>query len=72
MASYDPAPAGFGEERGFGRAASQDDSEVSMKLANALRKMDGLIGDYRYVRTCAPLFNPVPASHLQQARRVPQ
>ena len=47
MASYEPAPTGFGEERGFGRAASQDDSEVSIKLANALRKMDGLIGDYR-------------------------
>ena len=49
MASDDAALAGLGEERSYGRAASQDDSEVSIKLANALRKMDGLIGDYRCV-----------------------
>ena len=48
MASYGAAPTEFREERSFGRAASQDDSEVSLKLANALRKMDGLIGDLRY------------------------
>lgn len=32
-----------------GRSVSQEDSEVSVMLANALRKMDGLIGDYGYM-----------------------
>ena len=47
MASYGAVEAGEG--MGSGRAVSQDDSEVSLRLADALRKMDGLIGDYRYI-----------------------
>ena len=44
MASYHAAtvqPSGM-------RTVSQEDNEVSLMLANALRKMDGLIGDCRY------------------------
>ena len=49
MASYGPVSL----EAGGGRAISQDDSEVSLRLADALRKMDGLIGDYRFAAAAA-------------------
>lgn len=46
MASYGSAAAELTEEPSL--AVPQEDGEVSAVLANALRKMDGLIGGYRY------------------------
>ena len=39
-------------------ALPREDSEVSVMLANALRKMDGLIGDYRLVLDPLLATNP--------------
>lgn len=49
MTSYPAATVQVEQERGGSRTVSQEDNEVSVMLANALRKMDGLIGDCRYV-----------------------
>ncbi len=38
------------EEGGGLQFAVQEENEVSVMLANALKKMDGLIGDYRCVQ----------------------
>lgn len=41
------APVQLTEASGF-KTGSQKDNEVSAMLANALKRMDGLIGDNRY------------------------
>ena len=46
MASYNAVSVELTQDGGS-RTVSQEDNEVSVRLANALRKMDGLIGDSR-------------------------
>lgn len=68
MASYGSTSLELSQDPSGVLAASQDDGEeVSVMLANALRKMDGLIGDYRYALLANQPLTSVHAQHALEA-----